>query len=269
VAWLHQFNGDIALPTHFAPLDWHVHEMLFGYVAAAIAGFLLMAIPNWTGRLPNGWPIAGLATLWLAGRAAILFSAKIGSALAAAIDIAFLLTLAALTAREIVGNNWRNLRVLGVLGALALGNIVFHVEVLIKGGANYGTRMGLAVVIRVVPSFTNNWLARNNPGRLPAPFSRYDMIAIAESSKSPRRQVSAISAPSGVNHTKPNSFQCVIDLEGLAPVTHPQGQTPPTLPLLQPGPPTSSVPTIPIPAVPTIPIPAAPPSRPVTNDTNI
>ncbi|MGE0737494.1 MAG: NnrS family protein, partial [Alphaproteobacteria bacterium] len=187
--WLHQFFGDISLPTHLAPLDWHVHEMLFGYVAAAVAGFLLTAIPNWTGRLPvNGWPLAALAALWLAGRVALFFSAKIGGALAATIDVAFLVVLAGAAAREIIaGKNWRNLRVLGVLSVLALSNVVFHAEVLIQGAANYGTRLGLAAVIllislvggRIVPSFTNNWLARNNPGRLPIPFSRYDMVAFA------------------------------------------------------------------------------------------
>src|ERR1041385_1925029 len=86
--WLPQFYGDIALPTHFAPLDWHVHEMLFGYVAATIAGFLLTAIPNWTGRLPVSCaPLAGLAALWLAGRVAIYFSARIGGPLGSLIDI--------------------------------------------------------------------------------------------------------------------------------------------------------------------------------------
>lgn len=187
--WLHQFFGDIALPTRFAPLDWHIHEMLFGYVAAAIAGFLLTAIPNWTGRLPvSGWPLAGLSALWLAGRVAIFFSDKVGGVPAAVIDTSFLLTLVAVAAREIiVGRNWRNLRVLGVLGVLALGNIVFHAEVLIYGAANYGTRIAIAAIIllisliggRIVPSFTNNWLARNNPGRLPVPFSRYDVFTIA------------------------------------------------------------------------------------------
>jgi uncharacterized protein involved in response to NO len=187
--WLHQLSGDITLPTHFSPIDWHVHEMLFGYVAAAVAGFLLTAIPNWTGRLPvTGWPLAGLATLWIAGRLAIFFSVKIGAALAAGIDVLFLLTLAAFAAREIIaGKNWRNLRVLGVLGVLILGNIVMHAEVLVYGAANFGTRIALAAVIllisivggRIVPSFTNNWLARNNPGRLPVPFSRYDMFTIA------------------------------------------------------------------------------------------
>lgn len=186
--WLHQYYGDIALPTHFAALDWHIHEMLYGYVAAAVAGFLLTAIPNWTGRLPvSGASLAALAALWLAGRVAILFSAAIGGALAALIDISFLLVLAAVAAREIViGKNWRNLRVLVVLGALALGNIVFHAEVLMFGAANYGTRVAIGAVIllislvggRIVPSFTNNWLARNNPGRLPIPFARFDMIAV-------------------------------------------------------------------------------------------
>ena len=53
--WLPQYFGDIALPTAFSPFDWHVHEMIYCYVAAAIAGFMLTAIPNWTGRLPvNG-----------------------------------------------------------------------------------------------------------------------------------------------------------------------------------------------------------------------
>ena len=187
--WLPQYVGEFALPTQFGVLDWHIHEMLYGYVAATIAGFLLTAIPNWTGRLPvSGWPLAGLALLWLCGRVAVLLSAKLGGVVAAAIDVSFLLVLAAVAAREIVaGQNWRNLRVLIVLCVLAAGNIVFHVEVLLKGAADYGIRLALAAVIlllsliggRIVPSFTNNWLTRNNPGRLPVAFARFDMVALA------------------------------------------------------------------------------------------
>jgi uncharacterized protein involved in response to NO len=186
--WLPQYFGQITLPTSFSPLDWHIHEMLYGYVAASIAGFLLTAIPNWTGRLPvNGWPLGALALLWLAGRVAILLSAKIGGVIAAIADVSFLATLAAVAAREIIaGKNWRNLRVLGVLGVLITGNIVFHLEVLFAGTASYGIRIAVAAVIglimlvggRIVPSFTNNWLTRNNPGRLPVPFSRFDMVAV-------------------------------------------------------------------------------------------
>ncbi len=189
--WLPQFLGLVTLPTLFGPLDWHIHEMLYGYVAASIAGFLLTAIPNWTGRLPvSGWPLAALAALWLAGRVAILVSAEIGGVLAATIDVSFLVTLAAVAAREIIaGKNWRNLRVLVVLGVLAAGNIVFHAEVLMQGAADYGIRIALAAVVgmimliggRIVPSFTSNWLTRNNPGRKPAPFSRFDMAVLAVS----------------------------------------------------------------------------------------
>ncbi len=189
--WLPQYMGAIAIPTHFSALDWHIHEMLYGYVAATVAGFLLTAIPNWTGRLPvSGWPLAALAALWLAGRVALLCSAEIGGLSAALIDVSFMITLAAVAAREIVaGKNWRNLRVLAILGLLILGNVVFHSEVLLAGAANYGIRIGIAAVIllisiiggRVVPSFTNNWLTRNNPGRLPVPFSRFDVATVVAS----------------------------------------------------------------------------------------
>lgn len=189
--WLPQYLGDITIPTRFGALDWHIHEMLYGYVAAAMAGFLLTAIPNWTGRLPvNGLPLAALAGLWLAGRVAVLFSATIGGVLAAVIDVSFLAVLAAVAGREILaGQNWRNLRVLIVLGVLIAGNIVFHAEVLRQGAADYGVRIGIGAVMlmitliggRIVPSFTNNWLARQSPGRMPVPFSRYDGVTIAAS----------------------------------------------------------------------------------------
>src|SRR6188508_1217519 len=112
--WIPQYMGKLSVPTHLSPLDWHVHEMLYGYVAAAIAGFLLTAIPNWTGRLPVcGWPLAALVGVWLAGRVAISLSAIVGELPAALIDASFLVILAAVALREILaGKNWRNLRVL-------------------------------------------------------------------------------------------------------------------------------------------------------------
>jgi len=191
VLWLPQYFGEMSLPTAFGPLDWHIHEMIYGYVGAVSAGFLLTAIPNWTGRLPiNGYPLAGLFALWLAGRVAILGSAIWGARLAAAIDVAFLVLLAAAVTREIVaGNNKRNLRILVLLGVLIAGNIVFHLEAIRYGSAEYGARLGIAAIValislvggRIVPSFTHNWLTRSNPGRLPISFSRFDAIAIGAS----------------------------------------------------------------------------------------
>jgi uncharacterized protein involved in response to NO len=192
--WIPQFMGELSLRTAYSALDWHIHEMLYGYVAAVIAGFLLTAIPNWTGRLPIcGGPLAALAALWLSGRVALVLSAHLGLVASALVDTAFLATLAAAAAREIVaGRNWRNLRVLAVLGVLIAGNIVFHAEVYIHGSADYGIRIGIGAVIllisivggRVVPSFTRNWLARQQKGRLPAPFSRFDVVVIAVSAVS-------------------------------------------------------------------------------------
>lgn len=189
LAWLPLFNGELELSTVFGPIDWHVHEMLYGYLPAIVTGFLLTAIPNWTGRLPiQGWPLLGLVVVWLAGRLAVTYSAAIGWLPAAIIDAVFLLLVIAAAAREIVaGKNWRNLRVIGMVTLLLAGNIAFHLEAHINGAAEYGVRIGIAATMllivliggRIVPSFTRNWLARENPGRLPAPFGRFDVAVIA------------------------------------------------------------------------------------------
>ncbi len=71
--WLLSYEGVLVLPAGFDGLLWHQHEMLFGCAGAAIAGFILTAIPNWTGRLPvSGWRLGLLVSLWLAGRLSFL-----------------------------------------------------------------------------------------------------------------------------------------------------------------------------------------------------
>jgi uncharacterized protein involved in response to NO len=188
LAWLPQFYGELALSTSFAPRDWHVHEMLYGYLPAVITGFLLTAVPNWTGRMPlQGGPLLVLVLVWASGRVAVTTSAWVGWEAAAVIDSAFLLLVSAALAREIVkGRNWRNLKVLIVLGVLVAGNILFHIEAHALGAADYGIRFGIAATMmlimlvggRIIPSFTRNWLVRQNPGRLPAPFDRFDLVTM-------------------------------------------------------------------------------------------
>jgi uncharacterized protein involved in response to NO len=189
--WVPVFSGELALLTAFSPRDWHVHEMLYGYVSAVVTGFLLTAIPNWTGRLPlQGTPLIVLVAAWFAGRLAVTFSGTIGWLPAAAIDGGFLALVAAAAAREIIaGANRSNLKVVVLVALLATGNIMFHLEAHFAGAADISVRVGLAVVMllmtliggRIVPSFTRNWLARENPGRVPVPFGRFDAVVIAAS----------------------------------------------------------------------------------------
>jgi uncharacterized protein involved in response to NO len=188
LAWLPAYFGEWELPTAIAQRDWHVHEMIYGYGAAVIAGFLLTAIPNWTGRLPlQGGPLIALTSLWLAGRLAMALSLFIGAWVAAAIDLAFLAAVIGFAAREIrQGSQEHNRKILVVLAILWLGDLVFHVEAIGLGGADFGVRIGLTATLilvmliggRIIPSFTRNWLARMNPGLLPAPLDRFDIAAI-------------------------------------------------------------------------------------------
>jgi uncharacterized protein involved in response to NO len=119
VLWIGLLSGWWTFAGGYGVIAWHAHEFLFGYIAAVMTGFLLTAIPNWTGRFPlQGKPLLALFVLWLAGRAAMLAVDEIGTIAAAIVDCADLVTLTAVITREIVaGSNWRNLRV-GVLVAL-------------------------------------------------------------------------------------------------------------------------------------------------------
>jgi uncharacterized protein involved in response to NO len=154
-----------------------------------MTGFLLTAIPNWTGRLPlQGKPLLGLVALWTAGRLAVAVSANTGWLAAALIDCSFLAAVAFAAGREIVaGSNWRNLKVLVAVSILLIANIGFHLEAHYAGLSDVSRRLGIAGAIllimmiggRIIPSFTRNWLAQEGSARLPAPFSRFDAASIA------------------------------------------------------------------------------------------
>lgn len=188
LAWLPVFMGELSLTTTLSPRDWHVHEMLYGFLPAAMTGFLLTAIPNWTGRLPlRGPPLMFLVALWAAGRVCVTFSAQTGWLAAMLVDTSFLAMVAAAAAREIIaGKKWGNLGVIALVLMLLAGNVAFHLEAHFHDVAQIGIRVGIAVIVllisviggRIIPSFTRNWLAKQNPGRLPAPFGRFDKLTI-------------------------------------------------------------------------------------------
>lgn len=187
--WIVMFVSGSSVPSRFDPLTWHIHEMLFGFVMAAIAGFLLTAIANWTGRLPvSGGPLALLAGLWLLGRIACLVSALVPAWIAIAADLSFPVLLVSVVTREIVaGRSWRNLAVVAPVSILGIANLLMHMEangVAVPSGL--GWRLGLAAVIvlisvmagRIVPSFTRNWLAKRPGSELPAGHGRIDRVAL-------------------------------------------------------------------------------------------
>lgn len=188
--WLALFAGRTDLPTALAPAVWHVHEMIFGFGAATVAGFLLTAIPNWTGRMPlQGGPLAVLVLLWAAGRLGVLLSEWIGAPAALALDLAFPAVFFAVVAREIVaGRNWRNLPMTVALALLFAANLLVHLEAVgVAATAAVGNRLGIATLLmlisfvggRIIPSFTANWLTKQRPGiAAPAPFGTFDRAAL-------------------------------------------------------------------------------------------
>lgn len=186
-AWTLILTGWTDSPFRYAPREWHVHEMLFGFLPAVITGFLLTAMPNWTDRPPlRGTPLLALVTLWLAGRLtmAMPWPAPLISAL---IDVGYLAVLAAIVWREIIaGRAWDRAPIGLVISLYACANILFHM--LAQGGkeTDLPERMAIALMMllltliggRVTPSFTSDYLAeRGLPGRLPS-FSRYDGLTI-------------------------------------------------------------------------------------------
>ncbi len=186
--WVPWFLGFLSLPTAYPPVPWHVHELLFGYVAAAMTGFLLTAVPNWTGRDPvAGWPLVILFGLWLTARAAVNLSSTAGLPFAAGLSLAFLVAVVAVVGREIVASgNRRNMKVLVLVGAFAASEAVFSWEIWRYGQTEFGDRLAIASALsllilvggRIVPSFTGNWLRSHGEVVVPPSFSRYDLVAV-------------------------------------------------------------------------------------------
>jgi uncharacterized protein involved in response to NO len=187
--WLPVYLGRFSIPTAFDLVSWHVHEMLFGFVVAAVAGFLLTAIPNWTGRMPlQGYGLLGLVGVWALGRVAVATSAWIGAELAAIVDLSFLLLMLAVVLREIVaGRNWRNLPMPVAICVLVVANGFMHADTTFGTTMSAtGWRLAMAIMIamisliggRIIPSFTRNWLAKRGEIRFPAPFGMFDRLCL-------------------------------------------------------------------------------------------
>jgi uncharacterized protein involved in response to NO len=184
--WLWTFFGGSGPAGPLTGLAWHAHEMLFGYLGAVMAGFVLTAVPNWTGRLPiSGLPLAAMILLWFIGRLSLLFHPEPLST--AFLDLLFPTMLAAAVWREIlVGRNFGNLPIALLVSLFAFANGLDHAGALVPLLDGYGIRLALAVAAlmiaivggRVTPSFTRNWMSRAGLAPLPAAMDRLDQTAL-------------------------------------------------------------------------------------------
>ncbi len=187
--WILNYFGLLIVADNFDILLWHQHEMLYGFIAAAITGFILTAIPNWTGRLPiKNKPLGFLVFLWIIGRIGFLTIPIIGAKVVALLDLPFLIILVLVILREIVsGKNWRNLPVIILISLFTLGNILVHLQLLdVIESAELGIRLSIFVLSillaliggRIVPSFTRNWLSQNQVNRFPSRAGIFDKVCL-------------------------------------------------------------------------------------------
>lgn len=186
--WLFRF-AHASVPFGSLPgVYWHAHEMLFGFIAAAICGFLLTAVPSWTGS-PGfaGRPLILMVLLWIAGRAAMAFASEIPFWLAALAELSLLPMLLVLLAPPVLRARNRNLPILGVITLLWIIDATF-MRALQTGDvllAGHAARLGIDLVLmlvvviggRIVPAFTGNALRRM--GSEVAPVSRGWLEALA------------------------------------------------------------------------------------------
>ncbi len=187
--WVPWFLGLIRIPSLFTPILWHSHELLFGFMLAIIAGFVLTAVANWTSRPPvSGWLLTGLVVFWLAGRIAVAGSRDANELVVAVICLLFPLALTIIVTRVVVAaGNKRNFKVAALIACLTVAEAAFHYEAWLTGRAKLATVIAVAVVLvlltviagRIIPNFTSNWLKANRPGALPRPPGTFDLGSTA------------------------------------------------------------------------------------------
>ena len=147
--WLWALDAGFAQIGALDPLDWHRHEMLFGFVGAAIAGFALTAVPNWTGQLPiAGAPLAGLALWWLAARLLPFAMPHAPLPVLAMLDGGFYLGLALLILRETLQAKNRNFPVALVIGLFGVADILDYLGITGMVVQQLGTNLAIALATR-------------------------------------------------------------------------------------------------------------------------
>ncbi|MCQ0990524.1 NnrS family protein [Jiella marina] len=183
--WAWMFVSGVGEVAHLPPFAWHAHEMVFGFLPAVIAGYLLSATPNWSGKLPtSGYRLAALFALWLAGRVLPLV---LPFWLGTIVDAIFPLTLFLALVREArVKAAQQSRHGLMLFPLLALASIAHRLlsgdaevaAMLARTGISVGALLIAAVGGRLVPSFTRNALSGARAERVPEPYGQFDMAVL-------------------------------------------------------------------------------------------
>jgi uncharacterized protein involved in response to NO len=190
--WAGALAWGLPLETSWPPSLWHGHEMLFGFIAAAIAGFLLTAVPSWTGaRGFTGWPLILLSTIWGLGRVAAATSSLWPADAVAGLDLLFLPGLTALVIRPLVRARNRNTPLLAVLAVLWATDIAFYWGLFHRDTAlaRHALLIGIDIVLllvtviggRIVPAFTSAALKQrglSSPMRVWSPMTPLAVVAM-------------------------------------------------------------------------------------------
>ncbi|HEY8159608.1 MAG TPA: NnrS family protein [Methylobacter sp.] len=187
VFWNAIYSGTLTSEHYYPNNYWHAHEMLLGYAVAVIAGFLLTAVKNWTGKPTiTGDQLASLCLLWLYGRILPFYAGALPDVLIALVDFSFLPILAYQVSKPIIqAKQFGNLFFTGLLLLLALGNGLIHTEMLglQDNSAAIGIQLVVATIIililiiagRVFPFFTE----RGIPGTLVIRNPLLDSLSVA------------------------------------------------------------------------------------------
>ncbi len=200
----------------YAGFNWHAHEMLFGYTAAVIAGFLLTAARNWTGLdTLRGPPLAMLLALWLAARVVSVIPAQVPGALIALIDVAFLPWLGFAVATPLLrARQPRNLVLIAIVLLLAVTNGLMHLQALgvpaFSAFPATDTAVALVVLLiaivggRVVPFFTEKALSgvqcRRRPVLERLAIASVVLYGVCVSAAAPAPVIGAVAAAAALVH---------------------------------------------------------------------
>jgi len=178
--WLLMYKGTISLSPFGGGYWWHIHEMIFGFGCAIIAGFLLTAVQNWTGvRGAQGSTLLILFLLWLAGRIVLLMPNLVGDTLTTVVDLSFLPAVAFVLAKPIIAiKQYRNLFFVPLLLLFTIANLEMHLAIYLPQTFTiaFAAYAGVMLVIfimsvmagRVTPMFTAN--GTQTPKATPLPW---------------------------------------------------------------------------------------------------